>query len=165
MKSYILKPALFFLFTFVFASLSFSQERSSRQQKKEKIEQLKIAFFTTELDLTKKEAQEFWPVYNDLQSALRIEKRLQKKTSSELKANLETLSDSELRNKTNTIFNSQIKEVELKKSYQIKIAQIIGDKKAVKLLSLEQRFKRELLNKLNEGKRPQGNRPSGGRPN
>ena len=165
MKSYILKPALFFLFTFVFASLSFSQERSSRQQKKEKIEQLKIAFFTTELDLTEKEAQEFWPVYNDLQSALRIEKRLQKKTSSELKANLETLSDSELRNKTNTIFNSQIKEVELKKSYQIKIAQIIGDKKAVKLLSLEQRFKRELLNKLNEGKRPQGNRPSGGRPN
>lgn len=165
MKSYILKPALFFLFTLVFASLSFSQERSSRQQKKEKIEQLKIAFFTTELDLTEKEAQEFWPVYNDLQSALRIEKRLQKKTSSELKANLETLSDSELRNKTNTIFNSQIKEVELKKSYQIKIAQIIGDKKAVKLLSLEQRFKRELLNKLNEGKRPQGNRPSGGRPN
>lgn len=33
-------------------------------QDDDKIDDLKISFFTKELSLTKKEAQEFWPIYN-----------------------------------------------------------------------------------------------------
>lgn len=37
---------------------------STSAQDDDKIENLKISFFTKELSLTKKEAQEFWPIYN-----------------------------------------------------------------------------------------------------
>ncbi|MCH2230850.1 MAG: hypothetical protein MK105_10940 [Crocinitomicaceae bacterium] len=162
MTSGIFKQTALLLIALLFAGISFSQERGARQQKKEKIEQLKIAFFSTELDLPEEEAIVFWPIYNDMQTAIRQEKRIQKKNTYELKNNSITLSDTEIKTKTNAIFDSQTKEVEIKKFHINKIAGVIGYKKAVKLLSLEQRFKRELLNKLNEGRKPQGNTPSKG---
>lgn len=149
---------------FSFLSLSFigvSQERPNNSDKKEKIEQLKIAFITTELSLSEADAKSFWPVYDEMTSKLREEKKIQRKARVDLNANADNYSESEFKSKSERLFNSEIKELQLKKEYHEKIAGIIGYKKATKLLSLEQRFKRELLNKLNDGKRSQGNRPSG----
>lgn len=149
---------------FSFLSLSFiglSQERPNNSDKKEKIEQLKIAFITTELSLSEADAKSFWPVYDEMNTKLRVEKKIQRKTRTELNANADSYSESEFKSKSERLFNSEIKEIQLKKDYHTKIAGIIGYKKATKLLSLEQRFKRELLNKLNEGKRAEGKRPSG----
>ena len=119
-------------------------------EKKEKIEQLKIAFITKELELTTDQAEKFWPVYNEMAGKLKDERKTRKVLSTELKDGLETLSETDIKKKTNAVLDSEIKEAELKKEYTEKIAAIIGYKKATKLLSLEQRFKRELLNQLNE---------------
>lgn len=50
-----------FLFLFFIASHLAAQQES----KHEKLEALKIAFITEKLSLTTKEAQNFWPVYNE----------------------------------------------------------------------------------------------------
>jgi len=148
---------------FSFLSFSWVGLGQNKSDKKEKIEQLKIAFITTELSLSEADAKSFWPVYDEMTSKIRTEKKIQRKTRTELNSNAESYSESEFKSKSERLFNSEIKEIQLKKDYHSKIAGIIGYKKATKLLSLEQRFKRELLNKLNEGKRSEGKRPSGPR--
>lgn len=145
---------------------AFSQATpENRQEKKDKIEQLKIAYITKELDLTTAEAEKFWPAYNEMTNAIRKEKKSRREKSQALKTNFETLSDVDIQKKTIEILDSEITEAKLKKEHTEKIAKIIGYKKAVQLLSVEQRFKKELLKKLNERQGPQPNRGPGNRPN
>ena len=134
--------------------------------KQEKIEELKIAFITKELNLSPQEAQKFWPVYNEMGGKLKAEKKKQRVINKELRENRSTYSESQFRNKSGAIMNSEIRCAELKKSYHDKIGGVIGYKKATKLLSLEHRFKKELLNRLNKGQNKPGNRGQGrGGPN
>lgn len=149
------------LLLFLAPSVMAQPEHEPGEKKKEKIEQLKIAFFTTELDLTTKEAEKFWPVYNEMAEKLKAERKIQKKTAKEINENIETLTDSELTEKVTTIFDSEISEAEIKKEYNGKIGEVIGVKKAAKLLSLEREFNRELLKKLKGNRPPPKHRPGG----
>ena len=147
------KTALFAA-ALLISSLSFSQQSQTPEQRKaardEKIEQLKIAFITKELDLSTEEAEKFWPVYNDMSDALKEERKKRKRESATLKKNFDALDDAAVKTKTKAILASEIKEAQLKQEYTEKIAEIIGYRKAAKLLSVEQTFKRELLNRLKE---------------
>lgn len=118
--------------------------------RKERIAQLKIAFITKELDLTTDEAEKFWPLYNEMSSSIKKERKTRKEKTKTLKANYETSSEADIKKATGEILDSQINEVTIRKDYMDKIAKVITYKKAVKLLSIEQKFKQELLNQLNE---------------
>jgi hypothetical protein len=139
--------------------LAFAQPRDNgAKPKQEKIEELKIAFITKELNLSPEEAQKFWPVYNEMHSKLKTEKKNQRAINKELRENRSTYSEAQFKNKSGAIMNSEIRRAELKKSYHDKIGGVIGYRKATKLLSLEQRFKRELLKRLNKAQKNPGNR-------
>lgn len=155
-KSLLLLALLFF------APFAFTQDNGNdRLSRKEKIDRLKIAFITKELDLSVDQSEKFWPVYNEMEKKVDEQKKARRTTAKDLKANLETLSESDIKKKTNSVLDNDIKTAQLKKEYNDKIAAIIGYKKATKLLSLEARFKRELLKKLNES--PQNRANQGGR--
>lgn len=119
-------------------------------QKKERIQQIKIAYFTQELDLTSEEAEKFWPVYNEMNEKIQEQKKKAKAATRDIKNNLETLSDAEVEAKMNEALNAKIQEAELQKEYLGKIGEVIGYKKAAKVVSLEAQFKRELLKRLAE---------------
>ncbi|MFT5780576.1 MAG: hypothetical protein ACI837_003539 [Crocinitomicaceae bacterium] len=141
--------------------------KAAKQDREEKIEQLKIAFITKELNLTTDEAEKFWPAYYAMDDALKAEKKLRNRKSAALKKNYESMTDAEVKKDSEAILDSEIKEVTLKKEHMEKVAAVIGYKKTVKLLSLERRFKRELLKKLQERKdelkqQPKNPRPGGG---
>ncbi len=139
-----MKKQLLIVFVLL-ASMTFAQD-----SRKEKIEQLKIAFITKELDLSTDQAEKFWPVYNEMTAKMKDNRKARKQLNEDLKTNFETLSENDIKTKVNAVLDKEIEEAELKKEYNKKIADIIGYKKAVKLLSLEQRFKRELLNRMNQ---------------
>lgn len=142
MKKY-LTLAILFLST----SLSFAQP--GNESRKEKIESLKIAFITTELELTPEESEKFWPLYNEMELKLKKVRKERRQLGEDLKNKLDQLSDADIKSKVNTVLDKDIEESEIKKTYTQKFAEVIGYKKAVKLLSLEQRFKRELLHRMN----------------
>lgn len=145
-------------------STSFGQERREEMKgKKEKIEQMKVEFITSELELSKEEAEKFWPVYNEMESKLKAEKKTQRKLEKELRENHATLSDADSKAKVTEIFNSEEKEVAIKREYYNKIGDQIGYKKSTKLLSLEQKFKRELMEQLREKRKEGGEPPREGR--
>lgn len=124
---------------------------NDRKEKREKVEAMKVAFITTELELTEEEAQKFWPVYNEMGDKLRNENKNQRKLARELKEGGTNMNEAEMKKRASAMLQSSVNEAQIKKDYYDKIGAVIGYTKATKLLSLEQRFKRELLNRVNNG--------------
>lgn len=70
MRQYVcvhLRISLALLFIFLFIGSPLSSQEHRKQEIREQIMSERIAFFTKSLDLTKKEAREFWPVYNQFE--------------------------------------------------------------------------------------------------
>lgn len=161
MKNFKLLSALLIAFLLFGTTDSLAQQKKPHQQPpKQKIEQLKIAFFTRELDLTTEEAEKFWPLYNEMTEKTRAKKKESKDAVKDIKDNSETLTEDEFKTKTEAALDLKIEEIELQKEYYGKIAEIIGYKKASKLLSLEAQFKRELLKRLADEEKPSLSEPN-----
>jgi hypothetical protein len=162
-----LKPIYVLILIVIFATGTANAQPPGKDHpnKKERIEQLKIAFITKELELTTDEAEKFWPVYNEMADKIHKKKKEERKLQKELKENFDTLSEADIKSKSQSILSSEVGQAELKKEYHDKIAEVIGYKKATKLLSLEQRFKRELLEQMKGRREPPHERPAPNRPN
>lgn len=122
----------------------------NNKEREEKIDRLKIAFITTELELTSEEAEKFWPVYNESEAKIKELRKANRKIEKEVRESYETMTDEEAKKKLAAIFENDEKETAIRKEYAGKFSKIIGEKRALKLLSLEHEFRRELLDRLRE---------------
>jgi hypothetical protein len=129
----------------------------------EKVEQLKIAYFTKELNLTTSEAEKFWPIYNEMENKIKEIRKNRRKIAKNLQQNGDSLSADVVKKNTIAIFDSEISEINVKKEYYNKIGDAIGYKKASKVYKVEMEFKKKLLHKLKE-ERGNGGGPGGNRP-
>lgn len=139
------------LFCFVMMNFfTFSQvDDDMDSTRHEKVQQLKIAYFTKELSLTSTEAEKFWPIYNEMDKKLVANRKEMRKTMKDLNLRRDQMSDDEIKKKVNSILALESNETTIKKEYFEKISGVIGYKKSAKLINLEQEFKRELLKRLN----------------
>ena len=64
---------LFISFVIVCGLAKAQQEQSPANAPGEKIEALKVAFISKDLNLTPQEAEKFWPVYNQYSAELRVD--------------------------------------------------------------------------------------------
>jgi hypothetical protein len=124
----------------------------SQESKSDKVEALKIAFLTDKLELTSKEAQTFWPLYNEYNSKMEKLRKSKKSDFTELKNKGENLSDKELEALIKEVFASKQKELDLQKEYYDKYVKVLPVKKVALLYQAENQFKRELLRKIKEKK-------------
>ena len=130
----------------MFASF-YGKLMAQTDNKREKIEALRIAFITQKLDLNTKEALVFWPVYNeylDKIETLRKNFKLQytKNTNYDFKT------DKEAENYINAEITLKQKEAEYFKEYYEKIKKTLPIKKVAQLRRAEEDFKKELLHQL-----------------
>ncbi|HJM16131.1 MAG TPA: hypothetical protein QF851_01615 [Flavobacteriales bacterium] len=128
----------------------FSQNMS--EKKREKIEIQKVAFITTQLDLTTEEAQVFWPVYNEFSDAMLEIYNQRKDNNKEYKKNIDDLSDGEIEKIVSSNFDLIQKELDIKKKYHLKFKKILSIRKVAHLYHAEKEFKRELLQRIKRGK-------------
>jgi hypothetical protein len=145
------------------AVVAMAQQKGEPGKKREKVEQLRVAYLTKHLELTTEEAEKFWPVYNEFTDKLRESKKTKMKLAKELKENVDNLKDSEIKTKTDAILSEEQKEVDLKKEYNPKIAAVIGYKRTVKLVSLEREFRQELRKELQKRREERKGPPPGPR--
>lgn len=112
-----------------------------------KIETIKIGYFTRRLDLTPQEAQNFWPIYNELQAKREtIKKELREKVkSSESKGEMTGKQALELIDAQN---RSMQLLTDLHKEYSGKFLAVLPPAKVVKIEQVEREFKTVLLKKL-----------------
>lgn len=128
--------------------------KEQRQERREKVEELKKEFFTKELELTDAEAKEFWPIYDAMQKEMRDLHKKEKTIAKEMKENFDTMSDSDVEKKMQELFSIEEKIVAVKRTYHAKFVSVIGQKRAAKLIHLEHRFKKELLSRMKKGDGP-----------
>ncbi len=137
-----------FLFLFFIASNLVAQQES----KHEKLEAMKIAFITEKLSLTTKEAQSFWPVYNEYSQKIEKLRKTKRSDLGELKINIENSSDKEIEALLSDVFDAKSKEIELQKEYYSKYTKVLPIKKVALLYQSEHQFKKELLKRIKDKK-------------
>ena len=123
------------------ATFSFAQHKVNR----EKIKSLKIAFITERLELSAKEAQQFWPVYNEYEEkreALRQKERTQIKSKIRDAA---SLTEKEAKVLLTQFLSFEEEEEQLDRSFLNEINKVITAKKTLLLLRTEEEFKRQLI--------------------
>jgi Skp family chaperone for outer membrane proteins len=135
----------------------------TEKEREDKIDKLKIAFISNELTLTSEEAEKFWPIYNELEAKIKEIRKSNRKIEKEVEENYDKLSEEDAKKKFDDVIANEEKEIALRKEYNEKFSKVIGNKRTLKLLSLEREFKRELLDALREQGPPPP--PPHGRPN
>ncbi|HAK70590.1 MAG TPA: hypothetical protein DCM15_04370 [Cryomorphaceae bacterium] len=141
-------------------------DRAELEKKKEKIEAIKMAYLTDELEFTVAESQAFWPVYNELQNKEQ-ELREQQRTSLK-KLSGDEPSEKEVEKMLYSFADTHIAIEELRKSYLDDFIEVIGAKKTAQLLRAEKEFGRRMMERMTGADRPRdrgyGPGPNGGRP-
>lgn len=117
----------------------------------ESIQMQKIAFYTAELDLTTQEAEKFWPLYNEFWDARGKARKETMDALKKLNINLEEesdITDTEIKKLSEIYLANYEAEAELMSEYFVKFQKILPIKKAAKIFSTEEKFRRMLIKQL-----------------
>jgi len=138
---------------------SIAQEKGT-EIKKENKKAEKIAFISTKLELTTKEAEKFWPVYNESEAEFKLLKKEHRAAMGE-KKKISEMSDGEVEKLLYTGLEIQQKELEIRKKYLVKFKEVLPIKKVAKLTRIEHEFrKRNFPKKGDKRERPMPPPPS-----
>lgn len=132
------------LVTTLLFTVSLSAQRGGERGKRgEKIEQQRVAFITSELDLTVEEAQAFWPLYNEYQEAkkeFRDDKMQDKK--------IEDLSEAESKEMLAYALETKKRNLDLETRFMNRLENVLSANKRLKLILLEREFKKKILKRF-----------------
>lgn len=140
----------------LFCFTSFAQGGENGKAKRpednrgDKIQSEKIAFFTNFLDLTPEEAQAFWPVYNNYTKEIQAAHQESKKALFELRKDLKNnaLSNSETEKYINQYVTALEKESSIPSNYVAKFKKILPVKKVSKIFIAEENFRMKLISQF-----------------
>lgn len=140
-------PLLFLLLSLNFYGQNEKSRDEKFKEKREQIRAMKVAFLTSELDLTSSEAEKFWPIYNtfdDKQFELRHQKMrgfFKKIQENEL----DKMSEKEAAALLNQIEDNEEDLFNLRRKFIISLKGVIPSVKIIKLKKAEEDFGRKLL--------------------
>ena len=165
-KSIIPIMILAFLITYALPGMAQDKPDKERMEKHrkemaEKIKVSKIAFITEELSLTPEEAEKFWPVYNEMEqkreeSTKKIMERFRKPEEQT------EMTDEKALEMMDARFKQEKDLLELKTKYHQKFLDILSPVKVLKLYEAEDRFRRQLMDRMGRGRLGERNAESRG---
>lgn len=138
---------LFFCIAFFYTNAIQAQ---FNKESREKIKTLKIAYLTEQLELTPKEAEQFWPIYNvydEKQLQLRFASRNAMKKALKGAENSDNITEKEAEELIALKLKNDKELYEVQKEFVDKAKKIISNKKIVKLQVAEMEFARKLMRK------------------
>lgn len=155
------------LFYCTVASVAHAQDNPSDDKNKDaqqKLEALKMAYLTQQLDLSPKEAEKFWPLYNQYQKDMHniIEKRKQVEMN---KNQLNQADNKQIEQSMNQDFQLQQQALQVRQKYQKAFQNVLPPRKVMKVYRSEKDFNMKLIEELHRRQADpsqmirQGNRP------
>lgn len=122
-------------------SRQFSAERPTNPGMR-RIQVVKEAFIAQQLDLTRAQADKFWPIYRQYQSDLIEVRRLKRLNNSDAQSNgVEQV-------KKDLSYDEQL--VNIRKHYNDEFLKVLPPEKVSQLIKAERQFNDELVRKLHE---------------
>lgn len=122
-------------------------------QQFEKIKALKTAHITNALELTSKQAEKFWPVYNTSQEKIKALHKKSRKFHKKAMENFEKLTESDAQKIVNESISLEHQLQNEKEKMLKNVMRTLSAKKAIQLQKAEHEFKRKLLRKMKGKKR------------
>ncbi len=123
---------------------------SQDNERKERIKALKVAYLTEQLQLSKTEAQQFWPVYNAFDKQ---EHDFRKENYSKRKeTDVETLSEQEAKKMIDDMLSNEKKKHELRENFIKELQTILSSKKIIKLKIAEDEFNKKMFEEYKKRK-------------
>jgi Spy/CpxP family protein refolding chaperone len=153
MKNY----KLLIVSVFLISIASFGQNRPLRErfkEKKEQVKALKVAFITTELNLTPEEAAKFWPIFNafeDKQQEIKKQKLRALLDRTDGNA-IDKLSEKEAATLLTQMESTEDELYQLKKKFVASLKGILPATKILKLKKAEEQFSKKLLQQYRDKK-------------
>ena len=147
MKPYIIR----LLFTLLISTQLFSQERENRKR----IHALKVTYISNQLELTAKEAEKFWPIYNTFDSKrkeLLQRKRSKLKKEITAKGGIDAITEKEAQLFTEKMMAIETSYHKVNVEYQKSLSKVLQYKKILKLQLIERDFTRRMLSRLRKEK-------------
>lgn len=146
---------LFSIFCISLAALgAFAQNTDTDDEPNEKIAALKIGFITEKLDLTGKEAEGFWPVFNRYESEVKALRKKQRQAAAAFKTKTNVTEAEADKFLADQVALKQ-QELDVLKKYIPEFKRVLPSAKVARLLSLEQEFKLQLLKRIKEQRQSQ----------
>ena len=138
-----MKPIVLFIVLLHFFSFSIAQ----KGQHKERIKALKTAHITQELNLSIKEAELFWPLYNSAQQRIETFKKNERHLQAKLGNGME-LSNAEATNILDQLMAIKDKIHNQEKQLVTNLKSVLPAVKIIQLKKAERSFNRKLLEEL-----------------
>jgi hypothetical protein len=140
---------------FLISTITFGQRGSLRerfQEKKEQIKALKVAFITTELNLSPDEAARFWPIFNVFEEKQQEIKRQKLRSILDRTEgnSIDKLSEKDAASLLSQMENTEEELHQLKKKFVTNLKGVIPSVKILKLKKAEEEFNRKLLQQYRE---------------
>jgi len=141
--------------------LSFYKKYDGEQENKrmQQLQSARIAFFTTEMELTPAEAERFWPLYNKMwkekESAHNTAQIALRYISMHIKGEKELATEAELKALLAKYVENNASIGAIDKKYQAEFFNIISVEKLAKLYKAEEDFRMKMIHQLRrEPERP-----------
>lgn len=112
------------------------------------VEAQKVAYITSKLNLTTKEAEQFWPLYNEFQQKREDLKTEQKKLRQAAKENFEGMTDKEIETFIDNDFDYKQKELDLAKDFHKKMKSVLPMRKVALYYKAVEEFNKIILDKV-----------------
>jgi Skp family chaperone for outer membrane proteins len=122
------------------------------QPNRDKIKTLKIAYITEQLNLSEKEAQQFWPIYNNFEEE---NSNFRKQGyNARKKADLNTISEEDALILLKEMRMNENKRQSLENDFIDRLTKVISAKKIIMLHKIEDDFKRKMFDEYKKRGRP-----------
>jgi Spy/CpxP family protein refolding chaperone len=130
-----------FLFTVLFLFCSYNMVAQDKSEHRERIKALKTAHITEGLNLTAKEAQQFWPIYNEFDEKRR---ELYRRERSKVQ-NAECLTEEKANTHLQEYVEIEREDYLLKKKYYNDLKKIFTAQRIMKLKQVEDEFNQKMM--------------------
>jgi len=135
------------MITALIVSVLATMAQAQPENREARLAAFRAEVFTRVLQLTPEEAQNFWPIYNEL-----ADKREQ--TQQELRPGkqLDQMSDAEVEDQIKRHFEMKQREIDLEREAYQKLRKALPIRKIAKLPMAEREFRESLVKKLQEAR-------------
>ncbi len=128
---------------------AFAQRNDESHKKNwEKFRAEKVAFLTSNLELSPAEAQKFWPVYNQLEKERWEAQQFRRQMEEKVVGATESMSDQKIKQLTREFAGSLQKEADLLANYNNKFLEILPAGKVLRLYKAENEFRMYMIKRF-----------------
>ena len=149
MKHTLLLLLSFFCLTGAWAQAAMDEEDISPTAM-DRVQAQRVAFITEKIDLTSKEAEKFWPLFNEYE---RKERSIRQQYQSRQQKRPIDMTNEEAKAQLLSHFDMEQELLDLKREYFLKLAEVVSPKKLTGFNRADREFKRMLLNRIQQRRR------------